>query len=114
MHEVGMAFDIVDIIDRFAEARNIPFVQRVYVTVGEYAGIIPAALQLGFEAARDASEHCVDAQLVIERVAGCVVCDNCRREFHPDAPSDTCPQCGSCCWSVLAGGEFKIAAIDHA
>lgn len=111
MHEVGMAFDIVSIVDGYAEQHGIESVRSIGLDVGEYSGVIPDALRLGFESAAELSERCRGAQLEIRIVEGSVRCADCGAGFHIEAPGEACPRCGSHSWSYEGGREFKITTI---
>lgn len=113
MHEVGMAYDIVELVDRYAASRGIPDVKTVNVVAGEYSGVIHESLNVGFTAARKQSERCRDASLHITTTPGRCVCNECGADFHVDAPGQPCPACGSHDWCYTSGREFKIASIEY-
>ena len=113
MHEVGLACDIAAIVDQFAATRGIERVQRIDLTVGEYSGVIPEALAIGFESARKEAQSCKDAALAIEPVTGLMHCDGCGEEWHLERVDEPCPQCASLNRHTIRGREFKIRSIEY-
>ena len=108
MHEVGLAFDIVELVDRFAAEHGVRQVECVHVDLGEYCGVLQHALEIGFEAARRESECCRAAALAVRTVVGSMRCE----AYHAVAPTSPCPQCGAAQPRIVAGREFRLASID--
>lgn len=111
MHEVGLACDIVSIVEQFARRNAIERVECIELQVGEFSGVVPEALRIGFVSACKGT-ICEDAELAIQETEGFMKCSRCGAEFKIVKLTDPCPDCGSDDRRIVAGNEFKILSID--
>ncbi|MFJ1705630.1 hydrogenase maturation nickel metallochaperone HypA [Kitasatospora sp. NPDC088346] len=115
MHEMSIALAIVDQVTARAEARAGSTAERVRLRVGELAGVVPQALQFGFDLVCEGTPL-AGAELQIDPVPALAECGPCGTGWSPGMPPDlVCPTCGSGDGTELvAGRELQITAVHWA
>lgn len=107
MHEVALAHEIVAVASRCAQGARV---RRVIVEVGALAAVLPEALALGFEAAKDAT-LLAQAVLEIRICPGAGRCRSCGSELPLEVPYGMC-KCGSTDLEIERGQELHIHSIE--
>ncbi len=109
MHELAIAFNIVDIAARAADGRKV---SRVLIDVGALTGISIEALAFCFpEAARGTALE--ESRLDIREIEGRARCASCGAEFPTPHVWSACP-CGSIRFERLRGEELQVESIELA
>lgn len=111
MHELGVAHEILALVQQHVPAADAPRVTAVRVRVGDLAGIVVSSLDFCFEAIV-AGTPWARARLVVERVPAAAECLACARVFATEAPGAGCPDCGSLHVRMTAGRELHVDAVD--
>ena len=111
MHEVALAQELVQLIERIAQDHNAIGVNRALVEVGEIAGIVPEALEFAFEFARTdtIANRCT---LEFRHVALHVRCTACGYHGGAERGVMGCPRCDAIPIEVTAGREMRLVSID--
>lgn len=107
MHEVGLAQEIVAIVERHAAGARVT---RVVVEVGRLAAVVPDALRFAFELCREGTVA-DQAVLDIVEVPGRATCRRCGRAVELDRPYGRCA-CGSSDLDWLSGDELSIRTME--
>lgn len=111
MHELSIAQSIIDTVSAELQSRNLTRVQVIGVKIGVLSGILPDALEFGFDALiRDTP--LAGAKLAIEHIPVSGTCQACGREFVLDELDFACPACGSTDLKMTAGDELRIAYLE--
>ncbi|MBN1292433.1 MAG: hydrogenase maturation nickel metallochaperone HypA [Candidatus Latescibacteria bacterium] len=110
MHELSIAQNIVESVRASIVEYPDCRVQSITLSVGEYSGIDPEALQFTFPIAAE-NTILQDTRLIINRVALTVMCKYCASESI-NVHGLQCPRCGSTNVTLTAGRELEIASID--
>jgi len=112
MHELSIAYNLVEIADSAAHNANAVRVKAVRLRLGALAGVVEDALRFGFPVAA-AGTLVEGAELCIEPVAVQVFCAGC------DAPRTLappfvfrCPVCEQPTARLLQGREIQIESIE--
>ncbi|WP_371495186.1 hydrogenase maturation nickel metallochaperone HypA [Kitasatospora sp. NBC_00374] len=115
MHEMSIALAIVDQVTARSEARAGSTAERVRLQVGELAGVVPQALQFGFDLVCEGTPL-AGAELQIDAVPALAECGPCGTGWAPGMPPDlVCPTCGNGNGTELvAGRELQITAVHWA
>lgn len=113
MHELGVAHEILSLVQQHVPAADAARVTAVRVRVGDLAGIVVSSLDFCFEAIV-AGTPWQGARLVVERVPAQATCLDCARVFATEAPGAGCPSCGSVHVRMTAGRELHVDAVDLA
>jgi len=111
MHEFSIASNIVDIVNRTAQAHGISRVTRVKIKVGELRLVMPDSLLFSFNVCTEGTVA-EGAVLQIEDVAATYRCSGCEKEFHSDNYQFICPFCSSTDISVVAGEELFVESLE--
>ncbi|HPM41592.1 MAG TPA: hydrogenase maturation nickel metallochaperone HypA [bacterium] len=111
MHELGIAINIISIVEKELSARKIGEpVRRVDVRIGKMHAILPASLTFHFDVAKRGRPLLAGAKLGIEDVPVKVRCPSCRREAALSEPIFACAGCGGAV-EIVEGEEMQIVSI---
>ncbi len=111
MHELGIAINIISIVERELSARKIGEpVKRVDVRIGKMHAILPASLTFHFDVVKRERPLLADARLKIEDVPVKVRCPSCGREKALSEPIFACEGCGGAV-EIIEGEEMQIVSI---
>lgn len=113
MHELGLAHEIVTLVQQHVPACDAALVRTVHVRVGELAGVVVSSLEFCFEALV-ADTPWRQARLVVERVPACAACRECGLVFETGLPGAGCPSCGSSDVGMVSGRELHVDAVELA
>ena len=112
MHELSIAYNLVEIADAAARNAGAVRVKAVHLRLGAMAGVVEDALRFGFPIAA-AGTLVAGADLRIEPVAVQIFCAQC------DAPRTLappfvfrCPVCGQPAVKLVQGRELQIESIE--
>jgi hydrogenase nickel incorporation protein HypA/HybF len=111
---MGLALEIVEIVkSSIPDDLENPRVERINVSVGRLAAVVPSSLQFCFQVAvKDTILE--GAELRIEEIPVVARCRECSREWTISRPVFTCPRCQSGSVEVLSGRELDIRSIEVA
>lgn len=112
MHELSIAYNLVEIVDTAARKENAAGVRVVRLRLGAMAGVVEEALRFSFPIAAQGT-LVENAELTVETVAVKVFCGFCAAEQRLDAPFVfRCPTCGKPIHQLLQGREIEIESIE--
>jgi len=112
MHELSIALSIADIAIEEARRQGAARVLGVHLRLGQFAGVVEAALRSAFLMAREGSPL-ETAELVIESVPVRVYCPACRAErLVASVQMLCCAECGTFSAEVVAGREIEVVALE--
>jgi hydrogenase nickel incorporation protein HypA/HybF len=108
MHELSIAQAIVDIAVRNAgESR----VARVWVGVGGFRQVVPAALEFSFELCAHGTPA-EGAVLELDVIPVAVACRKCAATSEPDGFPLACATCGGLDVEVVRGRELQVESLE--
>lgn len=111
MHELGIVFEVVKVVEQVAVEQHLPAVDTIVLQVGELCGVIPAYLDECWPAAIDKKPFFKNTKLELEVVRGMAKCQKCGEVFNVIAYEGYCPKCNSFDKDLLSGREFMIKEI---
>ena len=111
MHELAIARNIHATVLREMEDRRLPGINRIGLSIGSLSGIVPDALEFGFNAVKEGTPLS-GTVLDIKSCPGHGSCTQCYAEFDMDDFSFTCPQCGSVDVRIDQGRELDITWLE--
>ena len=112
MHELHIAYNVVEIADAAARSHGAVWVRSVHLRLGALAGVAEDALRFSFPLAA-AGTLVEGAALVIEPVAVQAFCEQCAAPQKLDAPFELCcPICGQPLFTLLQGRELQVDTIE--
>lgn len=110
MHEIGIATEIISIVEKEARQRGLDGIEEIKLKIGALAGIDPEALKFGFEAAT-AETKLANTRLNIQWLPARGRCRACGYEFDIDDLVFLCPHCDNADVELIQGEELDIVHI---
>lgn len=112
MHELSIALEILDIVEREAVKHGAAVVKQVNLRIGDLSGVETESLSFSFDAVKGEKELTRDTVLAIERLPVKIWCNPCEQEFEKAGHLIVCPQCESFDTKLLQGEEMEIADFE--
>jgi hydrogenase nickel incorporation protein HypA/HybF len=113
MHELGIAQNILEIVQQSVPPEQAPDVRWVRMRIGPLSGVVPDSLDFCFSVIIGDTAM-PQARLAIEQVPLAFRCKDCRHEFQAGDLAFKCPACGSSGMEMIAGKELEIVEIELA
>jgi len=111
MHELGIAQNILQIIQQSVPADQAEDVRSVRMRVGQLSGVVPDSLSFCFAAiVNDTAMR--QASLEIEQVPVTSECRDCKHRFALEEWAFTCPSCKSTNLELISGRELEVVEIE--
>ena len=111
MHELGVVFRVIDIVEDVAKENNLTEVSSVTLELGEVCTVVEEYLQDIWKWAINRTQflkHCV---LYCETIEAITYCEDCKQTYPTVQYGKTCPHCGSVHTYLLQGNESTIKEI---
>ena len=111
MHETAFMQNLIATVKQVAEKHNAARVNRVVLSVGKLANVLPEALSFAFEALTQ-DGIMKGAELEIKHLPAVARCDSCGHEYQVDEWPLSCPACQSRSFVITGGEEVYLESID--
>jgi len=111
MHELALAQNLIQIVCQAAEENNLEKVTDICVICGELMGIVPDALEFGFQVS-SADTVASGANLELKELPALVRCNQCSYHYQWNTFGYTCPECSHLGGEMIQGNEFYIDFIE--
>lgn len=112
MHELGIVFHLIKMVDEVGEQNSLTSVSRVTLTLGEVSGVIPDYLADCWKWAAEKDDLVRGSELVVEEAPAVTLCNACGRTYGTVAHGKTCPHCGSSDTVLASGNEVELTSIE--
>lgn len=112
MHELSIALEILDIVEKEAVKHGASAVREVSLRVGDLSGVEVESLTFSFEAVKKERELTRETVLDIDRVPVKIRCTPCNQVFQGADHRVLCPRCEGFETQLLQGEELEIAEIE--
>lgn len=112
MHELGVVFSMVEVLEETAEEHGLSSIRKVTVDLGEVSGVVTDFFQDAWEWASTRSDLLRGAELEVCTVAAVTVCNACGRTYGTVEHGRICPHCGSPDTELLRGRELEIRSVE--
>lgn len=111
MHELSIAVSIVESVEENLPSNDLK-VQKVFLKIGKFSGVVRDALEFSFEiAAKDSQLE--NAVLEFEELPLKVYCNDCSKESELGIPPIfKCEFCGKPTPKIVQGKELEIVAVE--
>lgn len=110
MHELGIVYEVIKVVDNFVEENNITRVEKIVLEIGQLSQAIPRFIEECYPAAVDATAY-ENTQLEIEVLPAIGKCNDCEEVYNIVDQRRVCPKCGGNQFSLQSGQEFNIKEI---
>ena len=125
MHELSLAQSLLDQILSLAQQHNARLVNKVYVTIGPFSGIVVNSFTFGFNALKLDHTATKSTELIVENPAAQYLCLECGKITTPTKMTDdhiatlmpqpddgTCSHCGHKSLSPQGGAELILKQLE--
>lgn len=114
MHELGIVFHLMKMVEEVGEENSLTSVSRVTLTLGEVSGVLPDYLQdcWRWAVAKEDAGILRGSELVVEETPAVTLCEACGRTYPTVAHGKTCPHCGSVDTVLVCGNEVELTSIE--
>lgn len=112
MHELGIVFHLIKMVDEVGEQNSLTSVSRVTLTLGEVSGVIPDYLADCWKWAAEKDDLVRGSELVVEEAPAVTLCNACGRTYGTVAHGKICPHCGSSDTVLASGDEVELTSIE--
>jgi hydrogenase nickel incorporation protein HypA/HybF len=113
MHELGIAQNILEIVQQAVPDGHQAAVRKVHIRVGQLSGVVPDSLDFCFSVILNESRM-PEARLAIEQVPTISQCRDCAHRFQIEDLAFVCPACKSTNLELVSGKELEIVGIELA
>jgi hydrogenase nickel incorporation protein HypA/HybF len=112
VHELSIAYDLIECVREQAAQRGIEHIVAVHMRLGVFSGVVKEALLFSFDVAAHGT-ILEGARLMIEDVPLVLHCRECGMEHTLGPIVDLrCPECGSATAEVIRGRELELMAVE--
>lgn len=111
MHELGIVFHMIDLLEEVGRENGLTSITRVTLLLGEVTGVIPSYLDDCWRWAADRTELLSGAELEVVPVEAVTVCNACGRTYPTLEHGRICPYCHSPETELLHGLEIEVDTI---
>lgn len=111
MHELGIVYEVVKVVDEVVKENNIKKVEKIILEVGQLSMAIPRFLEECYPAAVDGTDY-EETKLEIEILTAEAQCQHCGNIYAVVDENKVCPKCkteGQ--YHIISGQEFNIKEI---
>lgn len=111
MHELSVAEELMERLQRLVEREGARGVARVVIRVGAWSGVEAEALRFALPLA--AENTCAEgADWVVREEPARVRCLGCGMEFDTDPIPTPCPGCGRDQLKPIGGWDLILESVD--
>jgi len=111
MHELSIAQSILEIVQKEMKERRLAAVKEICVEVGALSGVLPDALQFGFEVII-IDTPLAGCRFTIKEIPVRGNCRECDKDFEVKIFMFCCPFCNSGQIAITSGEELDIAYLE--
>ncbi len=113
MHELGVVFHVIDMVEEVVQENNLTEVNSVTLEIGEVSGVVHEYLADVWKwAVEKRSEHMKGCGLKIETLPAITYCEDCQKTYETVKYAKICPHCGSEHTYLQQGNEFNVKEIE--
>lgn len=110
MHEIGVLFEVVKTVEKFARKNDVKEIQTLVLQIGELSSMIPKYMEKLYPGAIEGT--ILDgSRLKIEVIPANSLCNDCKKVFSMVVNNGQCPECKTRNYEILTGKEFYIKEI---
>ncbi len=111
MHELSLAVEILELVDRAAKDSAFLKVHALRLEVGQLSGVETAALRFALESLAPGS-RIEGARIVIEEPKGMAWCAPCGKTVPLSIRGEPCPRCGGHDLQITGGQGFRVIDLE--
>ncbi len=110
MHELGIVYEVIKIVDEFAVANDLTKVDKIILEIGQLSQTIPHFVEACYPAAvSDTPYQETKLEIIVLPARG--ECQACHEIFNVVDHRKVCPHCQGEDFSLISGREFNIKEV---
>ncbi len=110
MHELGIVYEVIKIVDQFAVANDLTRVDKIILEIGQLSQTIPHFVEACYPAAVcDTPYHETKLEIIVLPAMG--ECQACHEHFNVVDNRKICPSCQAEAFRLISGREFNIKEV---
>ena len=110
MHELGIVYEVIKIVDGFVEDQDITKVEKIVLEIGQPSQAIPRFIESCYPAAVSETPY-ENTQLEIITVPALGKCQACDNIYNIIEERKVCPKCDQDKFNLISGEDFNIKEI---
>jgi len=110
MHELGIVFEVIKIVDGFVKENNLTKVDKIVLEIGQLSQAIPRFIEECYPAAVDGTDY-EETKLEIITLPANGQCNLCGEVYNIITHRKICPSCDMSDFKLISGQEFNIKEI---
>ena len=110
MHELGIVYEVIKIVDNFARQNNIEKIDTIVLEIGELSQAVPRFIKECYPAAVSETDY-EDTKLEIIVLPASARCKGCTTVYNIIEHRKICPECKGEKYNLISGEEFNIKEI---
>ncbi|AWW25566.1 hydrogenase maturation nickel metallochaperone HypA [Acetobacterium sp. KB-1] len=110
MHELGIVYEVIKIVDAFAVENNLTRVDTIILEIGQLSQTIPHFVEACYPAAVSETPY-EDTKLEIIVLPATGECQSCHKIYNVVDHRKICPNCQGEDFSLISGREFSIKEV---
>lgn len=110
MHELGIVYEVIKIVDNFVKENAITRVEKIVLEMGQLSQAIPRFIEECYPVAVDETPY-EDTALEIVTVPAMGKCNQCSELYNVVEHRKVCPACKAEDFVLKSGEEFNIREI---
>lgn len=110
MHELGIVYEVIKVVDQFARENALVKVDKIVLEIGQLSQAIPRFIEECYPAAVSETPY-EETKLEILTLPAEGKCKVCGEVYNIINHRRICPHCGGEDYVLLTGQEFNIKEI---
>lgn len=110
MHELGIVYEVIKVVDNFVIENQLTKVEKIVLEIGQLSQAIPRFIEECYPAA--VSETPYEATILeIITIPAQGTCNACQETYNIVDHRKICPKCQASDFTLISGQEFSIKEI---
>jgi hydrogenase nickel incorporation protein HypA/HybF len=110
MHELGIVYEIIKVVDGFVRDNQLTKVEKIVLEIGQLSQAIPRFIEECYPAAISGTQY-EETRLEIQILPANGRCTQCAEIYNIVEHRKICPKCQSVEFCLISGQEFEIKEI---
>ncbi|MTI69794.1 MAG: hydrogenase maturation nickel metallochaperone HypA [Firmicutes bacterium] len=110
MHELGIVYEVIKIVDQFAKDNNLATVDKIVLEIGQLSQAIPRFIEECYPAAVNKTAY-EETKLEIVVLPANAKCKICNEVYNIIEHRKICPKCQGKEYNLISGQEFNIKEV---
>ena len=110
MHELGIVYEVINVVDRFVKENQLTKVDKIVLEVGQLSQAIPRFIEECYPAAVCETDY-EETKLEIIVLPANGKCTNCDEIYNIIEHKKICPKCQQEGHTLISGQEFNIKEV---